>query len=177
MSAYIIPMPAVMPTVVLLGHNRTEMTALVRTPLAVTRTLLRPRLILCLEHVMTNGLCSSSCGVAVGGVHQAHAPEVKLWSEASGCFSAKFPGPGASKQAASFKGHYPKGNAQQRDDRPGYRDPQGKHQHAVCSMQRHCAIIRYPAHMAHHEPRHVLLTARESVKDFLYAAGIGQKSD
>jgi len=31
--------------------------------------------------------------------------------------------------------------------------------------------------MAHHEPRHVLLTARESVKDFLYAAGIGQKSD
>jgi len=30
------------------------MTALVRTPLAVTRTLLQPRLILCMEHVMTN---------------------------------------------------------------------------------------------------------------------------
>jgi len=49
------PMPAVMPTVVLLCHNRTEMTALVRTPLAVTRTLLQPCLILCMEHVMTNG--------------------------------------------------------------------------------------------------------------------------
>jgi hypothetical protein len=164
------PMPAVMPTVILLCHNRTETTALVRTPLAVTRTLLQPRLILYVEHVMTNGF-PAFCA------RQAHAPEAKLWPEASGCFSAKFPGPGVSEQAASFKGHYPKGDAQQRDDCPGYRDPQGKHQHALCSMQRRCAIIRYPAHRAHREPCHVLLTARESVKDFLYAAGPGQQSD
>jgi hypothetical protein len=116
------PMPAVMPTVVLLCHNRTEMTALVRTPLAVTRTLLQLRLILCMEHVMTNGSASG------------HAPEMKLWPEAGGRF-AKFPGPGVSKQAARFKGRYPKANAQQRDDRPGYRDPQSKQQHALCSMQ------------------------------------------